>query len=189
MRRPTAAQMNDPHFQSYEKEVAIGRPLTLMQCGECDGPAVALPPITMAAPMTGTLICPRCWHPIVGRSLLTAAQHGGSMHVAKSRLADRCKPALDNLVTLGLLSRRGRTYTLTNAGLAVLWLKEAVGWEFERVHARGWYRTEKFFDGPVTGYFHNEGKTGQFIPHRTGQRHTRVWPLGGVGVLHFGKAA
>jgi hypothetical protein len=75
------------------------------------------------------------------------------------------------------------------AGLAVLWLKESIGWEFEIAHARGWYRTENFpCSGPHTGYFRNEGTTGQFIPHMPG-RHTRVWPIRGVGVLRFGMAA
>lgn len=185
MAKLTQEQIQDPHFQSYEKQLLVRPRLDVWTCGECDGPCVALPALTMEAPMTGTVVCPRCWHPVVGRMLATFATCGGWGALRSKKWIETFRM----LVKLGLLKKRGRYGRITPAGLAVLWLKESVGWEFEIAHVRGWYRTENFpGSGPYTGYFHNEGKTGQFIPHMPG-RHTKVWPLKGIAYISFGSRA
>lgn len=186
----TPAQLRDPKFCSYEKCLATGEGPSLMYCGECDGPAMALPALNMQSPFTGTLICPHCWHPLVGRTLQTLAAYNRWTNIPRAiSIKEGWEQALVPLVTLGLIEKRNRRFRITPAGLAALWLKESVGWEFEWAHARGWYRTEKFTTaGKFTGYYANEGKWGQFLPHHKGT-HRKVWPLGGVGYICFRAAS
>jgi hypothetical protein len=182
---PTAAQLQDPSFCSYEKCLVTGARLVPMQCAECRGAAVAIPALTMRAPSNGTLVCPRCWHPLYGRLLMTYAKHGRWVNV-RSKKWD---VEIAHLADLGLLQKRGRWHRMSPTGLAVLWLKESVGWEFESAHARGWYRTERLPSaGSYTGYYATDGTWGQFIPHHKGS-HRKPWPIQGVGVMHFARAS
>lgn len=186
----TPEQLRDPKFCSYEKSLAVGEKPTRMQCAECRGPAMALPCITMTSPFTGTLVCPHCWHPLIGRTLLTLAQYNKWTNIPRwISVKHGWEQALVPLVSLGLVEKSGRRFRITNAGLAALWLKESVGWEFENAHANGWYRTERFpIAGKMTGYFANDGKWGQFMPHHAGS-HRKVWPIKGIGILRLGKEA
>ena len=144
-----------------------------------------MPALTMKTPSTGTLICPTCWHPVVGRLLLGVVAVGGRALIRRKQHREVARMLAD----LGLLKRlHGWNYALTPAGMAVLWVKERVGWEFERAHARGWYRTERLNGDYAAGYWSNEGTTGQWIHHRW-EPASKVWPIGGVGVLHFGVSA
>lgn len=187
----TDAQLRDPNFRSYEKSLAIGEKPLECECGECRGPAVVMPALTNDAPHTGTLICPRCWHPLIGRMLWTLASMGGAAYLG----AKKWRPVTAVLTPLGLIRKlRGHNYEITPAGMAVLWVKERVGWEFEHAHARGEYRSERLGGSWSCGYWSDEPNHilnfpgQQWIHHRWAPA-GKVWPIKGVGVFRFGEAA
>lgn len=192
-RPATRDELRDPKFCSYAKSLTVGEKPILCQCADCNGEALIMPTLTMAsmggrhAIGTGTLICPRCWHPVIGRILWTVAHQGGRSWIAQKRYRD----AIRILADIGLLKRgRGHWYQLTPAGMAVLWVKERVGWEFESAHTRGEYRTERLpgtGGGYAAGYWEHSD-CGRWIHHRWAPA-GKVWPIKGVGVLHFVSSA
>lgn len=93
------------------------------------------------------------------------------------------------------LEKGGRgKISITPLGLALLWLKESVGWEFESAHQRGEYVTEKLLcDEYATGYWSSPTGPARFVYHRNmggkSTAHEEPWELGGIGVIEFGNRA
>lgn len=184
MVKVTQAQLRDPHFRSYEKCLVIGEKPIECECGTCGGAALIMPALNMQTPSTGTLICPSCWHPVIGRILLTIANQWGRSYIR----AKKWQPFVQQLLVLGLLRDDGEHYyALTPPAMSVLWVKEKAGWEFEKAHARGWYRSVRIGGDWASGYWSN-GETGHWIHHRWGTSR-KPWPISGHGVLRFGDAA
>lgn len=179
----TKSQLRDPKFNSYEKCLVTGQVPILCECGDCHGPALILPALTMKAPSTGTTVCPICWHPVVGRILWSVASAGGKLRIDDSKYNATAVALSD----LGLLKKRGHQYLITPAGLAVLSLKESVGWEMELAHKRGAYRTETLLRGAKSsGYWSQDDTWGQWIHHRHGSA-AKVGPIGvKAGAMRFG---